>query len=230
MKKERIELSRLKDVSAVLEIRPTDQSTVSRYRQALRHGEKFPPLVRDQDNNLIAGYHRRDMYREEHGPDYEVDVVTIQCENDLERLVYAVQDNLRHGRPIEGYERRMAIVKLINLGMKDDQICDLFKCSVKSVQHVAGMTVVLRGGATNAHGDQELMPLKRGAEHIAGRTVTVRQYEQHVRHDVAVPIETSASQLTRWIKNRWVDMENERSINALRELHDELKKFFEEID
>ena len=213
----KIKLSKLKQSPDILEIRRVNPVIVSRYRQAMRAGEKFPNMVVQKGTNIIVqGNHRFEAYLSEYGEDHTVTVQEKAYKSDAEMIADSVHDNARHGEPLDGIGRKRAIVKLTQLGMKPEELAQLMGVSVKKVVEIGGLTVMVRG---NGH-----KPVKHGLEHIVGQTVSAKDYNKHAMTDRALPAYQNAEQLTRWLQNGWVDMNNERNVKALQELHDELDK------
>ena len=216
----KIKISELKQSPDILEIRRVNPVIVSRYRQAMRAGEKFPNMVVQKGTNtIVQGNHRFEAYLSEYGEDHTVTVQEKAYKSDTEMIADSVHDNARHGEPLDGIGRKRAIVKLTQLGMKPEELAQLMGVSVKKIVEIGGLTVMVRG---NGH-----KPVKHGLEHIVGQKVSAKDYDKHALSDRALPAYQNAEQLTRWLQNGWVDMNNERNQKALQELHDELEKALE---
>ena len=204
----------LKQSEQILELRPTNPLFVSRYRQAMRTGDQFPALIIEKDGTIIAGNHRYEAYLAEFGDKHEVPVIVRSYASEAERVEDAIRDNARHGNALDGITRKRAVLVLTKLGRCAEAIGQLLGVSVKRVEDMAGMSVLVIG----AKGKAESMPIKRGLEHMAGKTVTTEQYEQHRDCDRGVPAAQSARQLIRWIANDWIDWTDEETVAAMAEL------------
>ena len=218
--KMKVKLNELKQSDDILEIRRVNPVIVSRYRQAVRAGDKFPDIMVQKGTNIIVrGNHRYSAYVEEYGEDHTINVSVKDYKSEAEMIADSVYDNARHGEPLDGIGRRRAIAKLTSLGMDAEKIASLMGVSVKRITELAGFTVLVRGNGYK--------PVKGGLEHISGQTVSKRQYEEHDNGDRSIPVYAQCEQLIRWIQNGWVDMNDERNTKALERLHNELEKMLE---
>ena len=216
-------ISELNQSEEVLEIRPINSVTVSRYRQAMRAGDNFPPLVIEKGTNIIvSGNQRFTAYSLEYGEDHKVNVIEREYKDKVELLEDSVRENTKHGLPLDGISRRRAVLKLASYGRSPEAIAQLIGVSVHKVEQIGGHVVYVRGS-------KEPKPIKSGLGNIRGRTVTEEQYESHIRKDRAMPAYQSAEQLTRWLENGWVDMEDERNIEALEKLAKAIDNALDEI-
>lgn len=210
------QLSELKQSEQILEIRKVNPVFVSRYRQAMREGDKFPPLIIDQDNVIISGNHTFEAYLDEYGEDHEVEVNQQKFKDDADRIETAIKENARHGNPLDGISRKRAILKLIELGRKEEKIASLLGCSVKRIISMAGQHVIVRGNGKK--------PVKKGLEHLSGKTVSKKQYEEHSSRDRAMDVSSQCEQLIRWLDNGWVDLDSPENIEALQNLAEAIAK------
>lgn len=203
-------LSELQQSEQILEIRRVNPVFVSRYRQAMRQGDEFPPLVITKDNVIVSGNHRFEAYTEEYPEDHKVPVEVRKYDNEAEMIADAVKDNARHGNPLDGISRKRAILRLLELGKDEDAISKLFGVSVKHITKMAGEYVVVRGNGKR--------PVKRGLEHLTGKTVSKKQYKAHDQKDRAMKVYSQCEQINRWLENGWVDFEDKRNTKALTDL------------
>jgi len=206
----------LKQCDSILNLRPVNPLFVSRYRQAMRNGDQFPPLTIEADGTIISGNHRYESYLAEFGEKHEVPVIVKNYKGEAERIEDAIRDNVRHGCALDGITRKRAVLVLSKLGRSAEAIAKLLCISAKRVEDMAGMSVLVIGGRGTKPDPQ---PVKRGMEHMAGKKVTAEQYEQHRHLDRGVPAAQSARQLFRWIENGWIDWTDEETLVAMTELH-----------
>ena len=219
---QRVQVSSLVFDDKLVEIRPTNPVFVSRYRQAMRQGAKFPrPIVEKKTLILSSGNHRVTAYLEEYGPDHLIDVEVRTYASQRERFRDAAEENAKCGNPLDGISQRRFANELLKLGDTAEDISRLFDVSVKRIEEWCGHTVIVTGGGKK----NEVMPIKRGPK-IEGGKVTREQYEQHIEHDRGMPASPLANQLSRWLDNGWIKAEDEKSVEALRELSDKLYTFF----
>lgn len=206
----KIKLTELKQDNEILEIRRVNPVFVSRYRQAMRAGAQFPPLIVDKDGTIISGNHRYQAAIEEFGESHKIECERRTYKNEAERIADAIRDNSKHGNPLDGISRKRAICRLISLGMPDGDVANLIGVSIKKLEEIAGETVIVRGNGN--------VPVKRGLEHIAGETVAKADYDTHIKKDMGIPAKRTIEQLIRWIENGWIDMNDEGTADAIARL------------
>lgn len=212
----KIPIKDIKQSEEILEIRRVNPVFVSRYRQAMREGDEFPPIVVTPENVAVAGNHRLGAYSQEYPETHKIECIVKEFDSKADMIAFAVQDNARHGNPLDGISRKRAILKLIELGKKEDEVASLIGVSVKRITELAGQHVVVRGSGKK--------PVKRGLEHMAGKTVSKSQYKSHDKRDRAMNIVSQCEQITRWLENGWVDMECEENKTALINLGKKIDK------
>lgn len=199
----------LKPSDAITEIRPINVVTVSSYRQHMRAGAQFPPIVVTPKLEIVSGHHRHAAYLAEYGENHAIEVEVQKFDTTADMIEFAIQQNVAHGLPLDGISRKRAIFKLTELGRTKEQLATLFGVSVKRVELLAGEGVVIRG---------TMQPVKAGLEHMHGRKVAEKAYEAHIARDMGMPAYRQAEQLTRWLDNGWVDWTDERNVEAIEKL------------
>jgi len=219
MKIQKLKLSEIQMCPEIQEIRKTNPVFISRYRQAMRNGDKFPPLLLESGTNkMVGGYHRYPAYEAEFGHEHEVEVAYRSYQNEVDMIADAVKDNSRHGNPLDGWSRRKAVIKMTELGSPPEEVAKVLGCSVKKIEEMAGMSVVYRCGNKKRFG-----AIKHGLEHITGSTVTKTEYANHAQNDRGVPARQQAQQLQRWLESGWVDINDAKTFSALEQLHASLE-------
>ena len=211
-----MKLSDLKQSEQILEIRKVNPVFVSRYRQAMREGDEFPPILIDQNDVIISGNHRYEAYLAEFGEDHRVRTKRETFDSDAERIKRAVKENATHGNPLDGISRKRAVLKLIEMGEDEKEVASLLGCSVKRIEQMAGQHVIVRGNGKK--------PVKKGLEHLSGKTISKDQYEDHNNKDRAMDVSRQCEQLIRWLDNGWVDFDNPENIEALKQLGEAINK------
>jgi hypothetical protein len=211
-----IKLSELKQSEQILEIRKVNPVFVSRYRQAMREGDNFPPLIITKDNVIVSGNHRYEAYIDEYEEDHRVKCKVKAFADEAEMIETAIKENATHGNPLDGISRKRAILKLIELGRDEEKIASLLGCSVKRIVSMAGQHVIVRGNGKR--------PVKHGLEHMAGKTISKKQYEEHTTADRSMSVSRQCEQLVRWLDNGWVDLDNPKNGEALIKLAEAIEK------
>lgn len=215
--KRKLKLSELRFDDDLLRMRPINDVTVGRYRQAYRLGRDLGVIVVDADTNtVVVGNHRSTALISEFGDDHEITVNAVKFKTRAELIERFAQSNTEHGMPLSGLSRRMIAHELIRLDVPVERVAQLFNVPIRSVEHWGEIAVTLVGGKS---GSTTTAPIKRGL-HVPGGRMGRADYETHLKRDRGVPVLQQCEQLTRWLRNGWVDTENARHVAALRELRE----------
>lgn len=213
----KIRLDEIETSDEMLELRPIDAFTVSRYRQAVRTGVKFPPLVLDSDGGyVVSGNHRLRAYLAELPDDTMIEVEPRMFDSNRERLEFMARENMSHGMPMDGITRRRVALSLADEGMPMNEIAALFNVPEKTLEKWGEHVVTVIGKGCGRNGKTK--PIKAGPEIETGARVDVETYATHIKTDMGASVRHMAGQITRWIGNGWVNMEDERNIDALKGL------------
>ena len=221
----KMEVKNLTQSAELLELRPINVVTVSQYRQSLREGAIFPLITIDQNKVIVKGNHRYTMYLEECGEDYEIEVISKTYKSHKERIVDFTKDNIKNALPLTSFSRKKITLKLIILGSSPEEVAKLLGNSVKKIITYGNNVVAVVG----KDGTETLKALKRGYEHMAGKTVPEEEYIDHSKIDRGIPILAKTRELTSNLnrggdKKEWVEVTND-SINALKNLKIAIEKF-----
>jgi hypothetical protein len=222
----KIKVGELKFDPELLYLRPIDVHGVSKYRQAMREGAKFPKIVVDSTNTIIAGNHRVTAYRQEFGDDYIIEAEKITFASPRERIEYFAKDNSVHGLPLAAIEKKRIASKLIGLGSSTESIASMFGVAVKRVEEWVGMTVCVIGnaGAPGTIVTREYLPLKQGSSHMAGEEVSKAEYAEHNESDLGLEDYVIADHLASRLRRGWVDFNDDKTAEALRNLRKEINR------
>jgi hypothetical protein len=210
-------LKKIKDLSqdpVLLDLRHVNEQIVSRYRQAMRVGDQFPPLMVDTQNVIISGNHRYQAYIEEFGEDHKVACIVCDIKDPADRIETATRENINHGYPLDGISKKRIIGSLVALGRSKEHISKLLGMPINRITKLGDEVVFIRG----ANGGKKSAPIKRGLEHLKGKTVTQSKYDEHIVSDRGLPAAMIAKQLTRWIANGWVNLEDAKTVESLQGL------------
>ena len=222
----KVKIIELKFDDELLELRPLDTHGVSKYRQAMREGAKFPKIVIDDTNTIVAGNHRVTAYREEFGDNYIVDADRVSFDSPRARIEYFAKDNATHGLPLASIEKKRITLKLLGLGSSAESLASMFGVSVKRIEEWAGFTVCVIGnvGAPGTVTTREYLPLKKGSESMAVEEVTKAEYEQHNDSDLGYEDYFLADYLASRLRRGWVNFDDDRTAESLRNLRKEINK------
>jgi hypothetical protein len=209
-----------------VQVREVELATVSVYRQSMKAGAVFPPIIVDaKTSRLVAGHHRYTAYRGIYDPDYEVPCTFMDFENDAAIIRFAAKDNAQHGRPLDTWDKKRIVIRLQQLGDSDESIAALLGVSVAKIEDWAGMTVIVRG----ENGQKQEEPVKRSWESLVGQTVTRSQYEAHAHGDLGIDAYRVSGQLLRWLKVCDKDQIDEQTKARLTAIHVQIGKMFQAV-
>jgi len=209
-------------IDPTIQVREISTNTVSEYRQALRAGAKFPPLVIEKGTNrAVCGFHRYYTFKGVLEPTATVDCIFETYKTEADLIKRAASDNSKHGRPLSTWDKKRVVMRLGDHGVDKDEIATVLSIPVKKVEEWAGMTVVVVGG-TGKKQMRRSEPVKHGLEHMAGKEIPENQYEEHADRDRGVPAKNLAASLTRWINNGWIDTDDDKTMANIQALYDAL--------
>ncbi|MFO8012625.1 MAG: ParB/RepB/Spo0J family partition protein [Phycisphaerae bacterium] len=81
---------------------------------ALKAGAELPPILVDEDNCVVDGYHRARAYRRHGGSGTQIPVRVVHFDSPTAAYREAVRQNARHGRRMKPKD----IVRAVDLGRK----------------------------------------------------------------------------------------------------------------
>ena len=209
-------------IDPTIQVREISTNTVSEYRQALRAGAKFPPLIIEKGTNrVVCGNHRYYAFKGVLAPDAAVNCTYETFKSEADLIKRAASDNSKHGRPLSTWDKKRVVMRLGDQGVDKDEIAAVLSVPINKVEEWAGMTVVVVGG-TSKKQMRRSEPVKHGLEHMAGKEIPETQYEEHADRDRGVPAKNLAASLTRWINNGWIDTDDDKTMANLQALYDAL--------
>ena len=194
---------------------------VSRYRQAMRIGAQFPPLIVDkQTREIISGNHRYTSALAEYGEDHLIDVDMVAFKDRAAQLRCMADENAKHGMPMDGITRRRVALAMVNAGMSADEVAKVMNVPVNTLNKWGEMTVLVigRGGKPTRP-----VPVKGGIDLDQVKRMTEPQYDTHMEHDKGVEARHMAQQLTRWLDNDWINWNDDRNVEAFDALKEALE-------
>ena len=204
-----------------VQVREVESVTVSEYRQAMKLGAIFPPIIVDsKTNRLVCGHHRYAAYRGILDPKDKVPAIFEAFENDAAIIRRAAKDNALHGRPLDTWDKKRIVLRLQELGDSQESIAEVLGVTISRIEHWAGMTVCVRGKDGQEHDE----PVKRSWESMVGQTVTQAQYDAHAHGDMGIDAYRVAGQLLRWLKVCDVSQMDEQTKTRMIDLSKQLDK------
>jgi hypothetical protein len=143
---------------------------VARLADALEAGEVLPPITIDEaSRRIVDGIHRVRAHKR-----LKREMIPAVCKvyaSEMEMFADAVRLNRAHGLPLDRYDVRRAVIRLMEYGLKPKEISDITRVSLQRIDEIRAECAISR--------DNEPVVLKAGLEHLTGRTVT-RQQERAI--------------------------------------------------
>ena len=218
-----IAVGKLKFDAQLLDIRPIDAHVVSRYRQYMRNGSKFPDIVvaAASHNTIVIGNHVATAVLEEYGKNHVVTVTVVPFASRAAILRAVAESNVAHGLPMSGITRTKLRDAMLAAGLSYADIATSMQTTEWHVQNWGSLPVI---GLLNRKATAVDMPIKECGISPSVRAATAQQYADHIQKDVSVPPELLAKQLTRWLRAGWVDLTATNVRAALHALRVELNR------
>ncbi len=139
---------------------------VSRLMDAIKMGVKLPPVIVDaKTKRVVDGFHRTRGYQKLNIEKIPADL--REYASDAELYEDAVAANTAHGRPLDSYDLRRIIERMIELGFERGRIEEIVKIPAVKFDSLR------RNSAVGASG--RIIPLKRGLEHLQHTNLTDKQ-------------------------------------------------------
>ena len=196
-----------------------DATHVQYLAHSLAAGETLPPLIVDQQNRLIDGFHRRRAYLRIFGDKSTVCVERRKYKEDKEAFLDALRLNSRHGKGITGSEQTGAIIK-----------ANQFKIDHESIASAMGITseryqVITRSKIAKIDDSKMEIALKRSVMHLRrkGNKVSKSQVEA-INSAPGQPQSLILLQINRLIESDLIDWDNEKVVNGFKRLWGNLEK------
>jgi len=210
-------LKNLKVADWMLELRPIDSFVVARYRQAWRQGAEFPPLIVDGSTmEIISGNHRYLSALAEFGEDYAIEVHMQSFVSAAAKLVVVAEENAKHGAPMDGITRRRLACAMIKEGMTSADVGKVMNVAATAVEKWGTQSVLIIGS-------NDAKPVKCGIDTSVVTKMSKANYEEHMKKDLGIQARGLMRQLERWLNNGWIDLEDERTKEALADLKEAMK-------
>lgn len=188
-----------------------DSTNVAKMREALRSGFPLPPvIVSAKDYRIVDGFHRTQAHLDVFGDDAEIEAILKDYENDAAMFLEAGATNHHHGLPMSPKDRAHFISRCRKYKLPWPAIAEALNMNADTVKEF----VKKRTAKTE---DGETIPLSRGAESLAGKTLTQTQ-EHYARTSNGCIPAMYISMLINALRADGVIL-TENTINRLRELH-----------
>jgi hypothetical protein len=218
---------KLKDLflsDMLLNIRPLNNTTVNKYKRAMKSGHVFPPIHAQKKTGMIlSGQMRYAAYLKVYADTHKIDCIDVPGVMSIaDILEYFLQENIKHGEPLTSIQTACLIQELIKAGKTPDELAAITGLGISGVKQLNGQVVaVVLGSGKNKTVD--LVSKKSFADLVRNKKITEEQYT-YMRESVsAMPITAMARQIVKFMQNGWI---KETDINDLILLYDGLRQYF----
>lgn len=209
----KLEKMRVGDLVTVPNLYPRrklNDYNISGLADALRAGAKLPPIVIDQDDRIVDGYHRHLAYLRVFGPDYFVEVERRHYDSDLGMFLDAAALNATHGERLTRSDEIHVVNVAKSLGADDFQLAVALTTDEDHVKRLQMRVVISKDTG-------ERIPSKIVSRHLEGKKVTAGQIAALDRGPGVAP-RRLVNDITAWLKAGLLDAHDEALIAALRNL------------
>lgn len=190
--------------------RGVDDTHTSDLLRALQSGAVLPPIIADTNTlRIVDGVHRRAALLKHLGEDGETEVVLRAYPDDKALFLDAVLLNSSHGRKLDRDDQVRIVLRMRELGVADPEIAIRLHVPEPTIQTLALRVIMTPDG---------LAPSKRGFEHLHGSSLTQAQVSAmaSVRSGETGRL---CLELTRLLEHRLVDLDDQKVVGQLRQLH-----------
>lgn len=215
----KMKLSELKK-SEDFQLRKTSLHVVSGYKEAYKSGAQFPLITVDQNNVVIAGYHRLTAMIGAYGEDSKVYVNLKEFDSDKERMIYAVGENSKHGLPLSSFDRKNCYHALNKYSVAIKEICDLLSVKEDRLKDWDETSCIVINPKTQ---EQERKPLKNGTKMLAQKVVEKPLYDKMMKKYSGQRLDYHMSQIINHITDKTWE-QTPREIEKMKELKRLLNK------
>jgi hypothetical protein len=124
--------------------------------------------------------------------------------------------------PLDGRSKKAIICAMADEGVPAQEVAQIIGISVQRAEALAGQVMWKRGRGKSTC---VRVVCKHGAEHKAGQVITKAEAERHAKHDRGVTALAICRQLTAWLKDDWIDTEDEATMKAIDELAEAMNEW-----
>lgn len=126
---------------------------ISALFDALQVGTDLPPIIADRKSKrVVDGFHRHRAHQRFGSK--KVEVIWREYKNEAQLFIDAVRLNVSHGRPFDTNDRKRAVLRLEEFGLKSSDISDIVRLPKSRIDefklalvtgHSGGPVIVKRG-------------------------------------------------------------------------------------
>ena len=191
-----------------------DDQHVGYMVRAKEGGAEFPPIVIDKKTKqVIDGVHRCKMTTTTEGEGATIECVEKTYKNDAERFLDAMRFNAGHGRTLTTHDRARCVIVAGRFHISDKALADVLHVNPDWIGELRADRTAKSNGIH--------VPLKRTIRHMAGKHLTKAQVVANKSLSGMNPA-FYANQLLLLLRNDLIDKSDDRLLETLRKLHEEL--------
>lgn len=152
----------------------SDFVTIARYHNALKSGNKFPPIIvskLDGKYYLVDGFHR---LKSNKNINTHIAVEVLNLKNKEEIFLEAIKRNVTHGKQFSTSDVTQIIITLEKMDLSPIEISSIIRIPADS------LTSFVAKRMTRIVGTDEIVPLKPTLRHLAGTEQGVDFREEQI--------------------------------------------------
>lgn len=197
-----------------------DDETVRRLVVALRAGETLPPVICEADSGrVVDGFHRIAALKRHAGETAIIRVEQRVYKNEAELFGEAIRQNARHGRALSAFDLARCITRGTELGLDRATLTRCAAITDEKYDDLVKRKLALHAG--------ERVAVKRTIAHLAGRELSADAMAAN-RAAGGMNQLFYVNQVLSLLRNGVIDAENDRLMEALRELAAALARFLKD--
>lgn len=201
-----------------------DDAHVAALAHALESGAQLPPPVVCAKSKRIAdGWHRIRAHRRVFGPEAVIDMEHVTYDSEDALLFDAVARNSAHGRKLDRIDQTRCAVMMQRRNFSAIQIAAALHVPEQRVEKLVVKIARARANSAGAVPGTNTVVLKRPVVHLADKLLTERQ-SRAMSSMPGTSFLLIARQLTLALSVELVDLTDERLVEQLRTLRDELDR------
>jgi ParB-like chromosome segregation protein Spo0J len=213
-----IEAALLVEDEAIYPRRSVDKSNIGSIADAIKAGEKLPPVIVDRKTKkIVDGVHRIRAYLQIFGPEAKIQAEMRDFKNTKEMLLEAGRLNSQQGLKLDPYDCAHFMLLCRKARVSEEQVIAALHMTRQRFENI-----LKRKTARNKRNEE--IPIKRIVQHMEGQKFTKEQEEiqEHLPGGSQVYFINSLISL---IENDLINEENEKVMEALQKLHNALSSF-----
>ncbi len=188
---------------------PVDDTTVGRYVESIRAGQRLPPPKVWKSRLWVAdGWHRVYSWRRVNA-DAEIEVEMYEYASEGEFFRDAARLNHGHGRPLSAQNRIDCYRRLREFGYEAEVAADSVGWTVDKAERFV---------ETRLSGNEDPEILKAPLRHLAGESLTPKE-RRSARHAGGNNLSFYVNQIILYIEGDIVDTHNNNLMDKLGQLH-----------